>query len=219
MDKFEKGTILYDLQPYCNALLPVMRDEKDRKDATYQEISDATGITMDAIKRFYTGEHKQPSVYKIAALCRYFGLSMDALFGFVPTPMTVAYTELEEKNAEIASLKEHDRILENELAAQHAEYEEKISEYKDHLADLKHDKSEIVSSLQKEYAYLQSLLAEHEAEYKNKLKEVKDAYQAELNRKTRTIRILGIALGVVIVILLALFVTNALISHIGWLRY
>ena len=54
MDKFEKGTILYDLQPYCNALLPLMRDEKDKKGTTYQEISDITGITMDNIKRFYT---------------------------------------------------------------------------------------------------------------------------------------------------------------------
>ena len=215
MDKFEKGTILYDLQPYCNALLPVMRDEKDRKDVTYQEISDATGITMDAIKRFYTGEHKQPSVYKIAALCRYFGLSMDALFGFVPTPMTVAYTELEEKNAEIAALKEHDRILEDELAAQHAEYEGKITEYKDHLADLKHDKSELVDSLRSENAYLQSQLAEHETEHKNKLKEVKSAYQTELDRKSRTIHILGLALGVVVVVLLALFVTDVLTTHIG----
>ena len=215
MDKFEKGTILYDLQPYCNALLPLMRDEKDKKDVTYQEIADGTGITMDAIKRFYTGEHKQPSVYKIAALCRFFGLSMDALFGFVPTPMTVAYTELEEKNAEIASLKEHDRLLENELAAQHAEYEEKITEYKDHLADLKHDKSELVDSLKSENAYLHTQLTEKEQEFKSKLHEVKTSYQAELDRKSRTIRMLGIALGIVVAILLALFVTDALTTHIG----
>ena len=219
MDKFEKGTILYDLQPYCKALLPLMRDEKDKRDVTYQEISDGTGITMEAIKRFYTGEHKQPSVYKIAALCRYFGLSMDALFGFVPTPMTVAYTELEEKNAEIAALKEHDQLLKDELAAQQAEYEDKITEYKDHLADLKHDKSELVDSLKSETAYLQSQLTELEHEFKSKINEVKASYQSELDRKNRIIRSLGIALGVVIVVLLALFVTDALISHIGWIRH
>ena len=218
MDKFEKGTILYDLQPYCKALLPIMRDEKDKKGVTYQEISDATGITMDNIKRFYTGEHKQPSVYKIATLCRYFGLSMDGLFGFVPTPMTVAYTELEEKNAEIAALKEHDRILEDELATQQVEYEDMIAEYRDHLADLKHDKSELVESLKSENAYLQSQLAEHEAAYENKLKEVKASYQAELDRKSRAIRSLGIALGVLVLVILALFVGDALTTHLGWFR-
>ena len=124
MDKFEKGTILYDLQPYCNALLPLMRDEKDKKGATYQEISDTTGITMDNIKRFYTGEHKQPSVYKIAALCHYFGLSMDALFGFVPSDKTVAYTELEEKDAEIEALRA-------KVASQQDDYERRLSSYQD----------------------------------------------------------------------------------------
>ena len=218
MDKFEKGTILYDLQPYCKALLPIMRDEKDKKGVTYQEISDATGITMDNIKRFYTGEHKQPSVYKIATLCRYFGLSMDGLFGFVPTPMTVAYTELEEKNVEIAALKEQIQTLKAEMVKQAVEYEGMITEYSDHLADLKHDKSELVESLKSENAYLQSQLSEHEQEYKSKLDEVKKSYQAELDRKNRAIRSLGIALGVLVLVILALFVTDALTTHLGWFK-
>ena len=31
MDTFEKGTILYELKPHCDALLPVMRNEKEKK--------------------------------------------------------------------------------------------------------------------------------------------------------------------------------------------
>jgi transcriptional regulator with XRE-family HTH domain len=173
MDKFEKGTILYDLQPHCNALLTVMRNEKDKKGTTYQQISDVTGITMDNIKRFYTGEHKQPSVYKIAALCRYFGLSMDALFGFIPTEKTVARTELEEKDAEIANLKEQNKLLKDEMAAQQTKNEDRIAEYKSLLADLKTDKAD---------------------------------YKTEMNRKNRIIRMLSIALGVFVVLAIALLI-------------
>ncbi len=182
MDKFEKGTILYDLQPHCTALLSVMRTEKDKKGTTYQQISDVTGITMDNIKRFYTGEHKQPSVYKIAALCKYFGLSMDALFGFVPTAKTVAYTELEEKDAEITALQEKNKALKDEMTAQQAEYQERLAEYKSLIADLKADKAD---------------------------------FKTEMNRKNRIIRMLSIALSVVILVILALFVTDALTTHIG----
>ncbi len=193
MDKFEKGTILYDLQPHCNALLSVMRTEKDKKGKTYQQISDDTGITMDAIKRFYTGEHKQPSVYKIAALCRYFSLSMDALFGFVPTDKTVAYTELEEKNAEIEALKA-------KLASQQDDYERRLSSYQDHLADMKADKAALVESLKSRA----SQLTEKEAEHKRDIAEIKAQYQATMKVKTRTINTLAIALGVIVVLLIAL---------------
>ena len=157
MDKFEKGTILYDLQPYCDALLPVMRNEKDKKGKTYQQISDTTGITMDNIKRFYTGEHKQPSVYKIAALCKYFGLSMDALFGFAPTAKTVAYTELEEKDAEIAALKEQNQALKDEMAAQQTKYEDRIAEYKSLLADLKTDKADYKTEMNRKNRIIRML--------------------------------------------------------------
>ena len=157
MDKFEKGTILYDLQPHCNALLTVMRNEKDKKGTTYQQISDVTGITMDNIKRFYTGEHKQPSVYKIAALCRYFGLSMDALFGFIPTEKTVARTELEEKDAELANLKEQNKLLKDEMAAQQAKFEDRIAEYKSLLADLKTDKSDYKTEMNRKNRIIRML--------------------------------------------------------------
>jgi len=206
MDKFEKGTILYDLQPHCNALLSVMRTEKDKKGKTYQQISDDTGITMDAIKRFYTGEHKQPSVYKIAALCRYFGLSMDALFGFVPTDKTVAYTELEEKDAEIASLREQNKILKDEMATQRVECEGRIAEYKSLITDLKKDKSELVASLKSRNVHHQAQLAEKENEYKSEFQEIKADYKEEMKRKNRIIRILGISLGAFVVLVLALLI-------------
>jgi transcriptional regulator with XRE-family HTH domain len=157
MDKFEKGTILYDLQPYCDALLPVMRNEKDKKGKTYQHISDTTGITMDNIKRFYTGEHKQPSVYKIAALCKYFGLSMDALFGFIPTEKTVAHTELEEKKAEIEALQEELKGMKAAMAAQQVEYQGRIAEYKDLIADMKADKAEYKTAMSRKNRIIQIL--------------------------------------------------------------
>lgn len=193
MDKFEKGTILYDLQPHCNALLPLMRAEKDKKGTTYQQISDVTGITMDNIKRFYTGEHKQPSVYKIAALCRYFGLSMDALFGFVPSDKTVAYTELEEKDAEIEALRA-------KVASQQDDYERRLSSYQDHLADMKADKAALVESLRSRAAQL----AEKEAEHKRDIAEIKAQYQATMKAKNRITNILAIALGVAVLLLIAL---------------
>ena len=157
MDKFEKGTILYDLQPYCDALLQVMRNEKDKKGKPYQHISDTTGITMDNIKRFYSGEHKQPSVYKIAALCKYFGLSMDALFGFIPTEKTVAYTELEEKNAEIDALHAELKGVKEAMSAQQAEYQGRIAEYKELLADMKADKAEYKAAMTRKNRIIRSL--------------------------------------------------------------
>ena len=157
MDKFQEGTILYDLQPYCTALLPLMRNEKDKKGITYQQISDSTGITMDNIKRFYTGEHKQPSVYKIAALCRYFGLSMDALFGFIPTAKMVAYTELEEKDVEIATLREQNQILSDKLAAQQTEYQDRLAEYKTLIADLKTDKTDYKTEMNRKNRIIRML--------------------------------------------------------------
>ena len=208
MDKFEKGTILYDLQPYCNALLPLMRDEKDKKGKTYQQISDDTGITMDAIKRFYSGEHKQPSVYKIAALCRYFGLSMDALFGFVPSDKTVAYTELEEKDIEIEALKA-------KLAAQQDEYERRLSSYQEQLADMKADKTALVESLKNRATQL----IEKEAEYKHYIGEMKTEYQSAMNAKKRTINTLVIILGVIVALLIALLIADSMFTHIGWIRF
>ena len=157
MDKFEKGTILYDLQPYCDALLPVMRNEKDKKGKTYQQISDTTGITMDNIKRFYSGEHKQPSIYKIAALCKYFGLSMDALFGFIPTEKTVAYTELEQKNAEIEALQAELNGMKEAMTAQQVEYQGKLAEYKDLITDLKTDKADYKAEMKRKNRIIRML--------------------------------------------------------------
>jgi transcriptional regulator with XRE-family HTH domain len=185
MDKFEKGTILYDLQPFCDALLPVMRNEKEKQGKTYQHISDTTGITMDNIKRFYSGEHKQPSVYKIAALCKYFGLSMDALFGFIPSAKTVAYTELEQKDAEIEALQAELKGMKEAMSAQQVEYQGRIAEYKELLADMKADKAE---------------------------------YKTAMKRKNRIIRILGISLGILVFLVLALLLTDVLTNHTGWIR-
>ena len=208
MDKFEKGTILYDLQPYCNALLPLMRDEKDKKGTTYQEISDITGITMDNIKRFYTGEHKQPSVYKIAALCRYFGLSMDALFGLTSTDKIVAHTELEKKDAEIEALKA-------KIATQADEYERRLATYQSQLADMKADKAALVESLHERAAQM----AEKEAEYKHYIGEMKNEYHSAMSTKKRTITTLSIALGIIVVLLIALLVADNMFTHIGWIRF
>jgi transcriptional regulator with XRE-family HTH domain len=127
------------------------------RNSCFQQISDVTGITMDNIKRFYTGEHKQPSVYKIAALCRYFGLSMDALFGFIPTEKTVAHTELEEKNAEIEALHEELKGMKEAMAAQQVEYQGRIAEYKELLADMKADKAEYKTAMKRKNRLIQVL--------------------------------------------------------------
>jgi transcriptional regulator with XRE-family HTH domain len=200
MDKFEKGTILYDLQPYCNALLPVMRTEKDKTGKTYQQISDTTGITMDNIKRFYTGEHKQPSVYKIAALCKYFNLSMDALFGFLPTAKTVARTELDEKDAEIEALKEQNKNIKAEMASRIEDYERRMSAQQSHLADVKADKVALTASLKEK----NKLMAEKEAEYKASLGEMKAEYKNAIIAKNRVIKILNIIIGILTAGIIAL---------------
>ena len=181
MDKFEKGTILYELQPYCDALLPVMRDEKDKKGKPYQHISDTTGIPMDNLKRFYTGEHKQPCVYKIAALCKYFGLSMDALFGLSPAAQAVANAELEQKNATIEALQAELHAL----SAQQADYQGRIADLKNLILEMNSDKAE---------------------------------YKAAMKRKNRIIRVLSIALGIFVLLALALLIADLLTNHTGWFR-
>ena len=208
MDKFEKGTILYDLQPYCNALLPLMRDEKDKKGATYQEISDITGITMDNIKRFYTGEHKQPSVYKIAALCHYFGLSMDALFGLATTDKTVAYTELEKKDAEI-------EVLKAKIATQADEYERRLATCQSQLADTKAEMAAQAVEHGLKIDEYKKLCTAFYTDAQSDKEENKKAIKA----KDRTINMLAIALGVIVVLLIALLVADNMFTHIGWIRF
>ena len=215
MDKIEKGTILHDLLPCSEALLPVMRNEKDKKGTTYQQIADTTGITLDTIKRFYSGEHKNPGILKVAALCRYFNLSMDALFGFVTTKDIVARTELEEKNAEIEALQEELQSTKEALAARTAEYEGRIAQYQRSLAESKDDKTQLVESLKKRNA----TLAEKEQDYKNEIKELKAEHREDMRWKNRVIKTLGIALGILVVLIITIFIIDKLNPNIGWFRY
>ena len=73
--------ILQEIQPYCDALAPNLKAEKERQHLTLPRIAEETGVPEHTVAKFFSGSLSNPSVHHVAAYCRLLGVSMDALYG------------------------------------------------------------------------------------------------------------------------------------------
>ena len=58
-----------------------IRQAKNASGCTVQELADGAGVPLDFASSITAGTAKRPSLYYSAAVCAYFGLSMDKLLG------------------------------------------------------------------------------------------------------------------------------------------
>ena len=79
MINFEE-TILVKIQEECNDFLPKMKDLKNQKGSTNQEIADKTGIPISHIAKFFSGNLSNPHLFGAVAVCTFFNVSLDELF-------------------------------------------------------------------------------------------------------------------------------------------
>lgn len=73
--------IIAMIQPECEAFSLKIREAKKAQGKTNQEISDATGIPLSNIGKFFSGSLANPNIFNAAAVCIYLGVSIDEAFG------------------------------------------------------------------------------------------------------------------------------------------
>lgn len=76
----EKQTIIQQIQPQCDNLYKNIKDAAITQHRTHREIVEHTGVPRSTVAKFLSGALASPSVFYIAALCKYLHLSMDGLF-------------------------------------------------------------------------------------------------------------------------------------------
>ncbi len=69
------------LQPKFDEFQGEIRKAKRVSGCTIQELSDKAGVPLDFASSITSGSAKRPSLYYSAAVCDYFGLSLDGLLG------------------------------------------------------------------------------------------------------------------------------------------
>lgn len=80
----EKQTIIQQIQPQCDNLYKNIKAAAIAQHRTHREIVEHTGVPRSTVAKFLSGALASPSVFYIAALCKYFNLSMDGLFDTEP---------------------------------------------------------------------------------------------------------------------------------------
>lgn len=80
----EKQTIIQQIQPQCDNLYKNIKDAAMTQHRTHREIVEHTGVPRYTVAKFLSGALASPSVFYIAALCKYLNLSMDGLFDTEP---------------------------------------------------------------------------------------------------------------------------------------
>lgn len=80
----EKQTIIQQIQPQCDNLYKNIKDAAVTQHRTHREIVEHTGVPRSTVAKFLSGALASPSVFYIAALCKYLNLSMDGLFDTEP---------------------------------------------------------------------------------------------------------------------------------------
>lgn len=117
-------TIIQQIQPQCDTLHIKMKDQKDAQHETNQSVADNTGVPISNIAKFFSGTLANPSVFYMAAICIFLGLSLDELLGITPAKVTddkdarIAELEaqLDHANRELELVKHHTKYLEDGLA-------------------------------------------------------------------------------------------------------
>lgn len=113
-------TIIQQIQPQCNALHLRIKDEKDKQHETNQSIANNTGVPISNVAKLLSGALSSPSVYYVAAICIYLGISLDGLFDIEPekpereseTRIVELETQLDGAEKQVALLEERSKLLE-----------------------------------------------------------------------------------------------------------
>lgn len=77
----DEKPIMTQLLTQCYDFQPKIKQAKQAKGKTNQDISDATGIPLSHISKFFSGNLANPNVYNAAAVCIYLDVSLDECFG------------------------------------------------------------------------------------------------------------------------------------------
>lgn len=124
-------TIIQQIQPQCDTLHIKMKEQKDAQHETNQSVADHTGIPISNVAKFFSGTLANPSVFYMAAICIFLGLSIDELLGITPkkdadgSAARIAELEaqlertnlqLERTNKELELVERHCKFLEDGLA-------------------------------------------------------------------------------------------------------
>lgn len=80
----EKQTIIQQIQPNCDNLYKNIKAAAIAQHRTHREIVEHTGVPRSTVAKFLSGALASPSVFYIAAMCKYLNLSMDGLFDTEP---------------------------------------------------------------------------------------------------------------------------------------
>lgn len=70
-----------DMQLLGDAVLGAIKARKNALGMTNQQLADAAGIPLSNVKKYMSGDIKNPSLFYTAAACRVLGLSLDDLLG------------------------------------------------------------------------------------------------------------------------------------------
>lgn len=65
--------------------METIKARKNELGLTNQQIADATGIPLSNIKKYFSGDIKNPSLFYTAYACQLLGLSLDDLMGMERT--------------------------------------------------------------------------------------------------------------------------------------
>ncbi len=100
-----EDSIIVQIQEECNDFLPKMKDLKNQKGSTNQEIADKTGIPISHIAKFFSGNLSNPHLFVAVAVCKFFGVSLDEMF----------HLKEEENNDSVEKIKAENEHLKKEL--------------------------------------------------------------------------------------------------------
>lgn len=89
-------TTLQDMAGDFSAFTSRLREAKHGSMLTLQDISDKTGLSISTVKKMFSGEAVNPSVYNVAAVCKLLGVSLDDIFG-LSTPEADDNTALQQE--------------------------------------------------------------------------------------------------------------------------
>lgn len=75
---------LQDQLKFADAYPQKIKDAKQAKKLTNQELADLSGVSPSAVNKLLAGVQADPRLYNAAAMCQVLDLSLDELFGLKP---------------------------------------------------------------------------------------------------------------------------------------
>lgn len=137
MENSQNSTIVAQMQPIFDALPEKLKDEKNRRGMTNQQLSDTTGVPIATTSRILAGAVTNPGIFHVSAICAALGLSMDTLMELSPPEedhaaelaqmrLELSHKEelLAEKDKAVELLQERSYMMEREIRTLNAQMQE-----------------------------------------------------------------------------------------------